>query len=212
MKKLNRNLYGMALCIAAVLPAGAQNLTINRIVDDNTHRPDGLGRFSLANANIPAFDGHTIVFPNGNFDSIWVADQGGLNYTKLVSTATPVPGGTGNFSALQASGVPLARGGIVVFSALDSSSPANPGLYTVLTSGGPVSLVANQNTPSPSGGGGFTAFNGDGQSTYGDFLSIAARWRFGPRIALTSECTLPTPTVVDWPWSRTTTRLARQPI
>ncbi len=76
---------------------------------------------------------------------------GQIAFTKIVDTSTPIPGGTGNFAQFD---VPSLDNGNLGFRAYGTSS--QQGIYTVID--GSLGLVANRNTPIPSGAGTFTGF------------------------------------------------------
>lgn len=100
----------------------------------------------------PVISGDRVAFlsRNGPPDGVWSADINTRALTKLVGLNTPVPGGTGNFSAF---GYPEHRltigGGYVAFFGIDGAGIL--GLYTVPVTGGPVRKVVNTNTVAPDG-------------------------------------------------------------
>lgn len=78
-------------------------------------------------------------------------------FTNLVNSSTPIPGGTGNFTNLGAGPI---DGTTMVFVGLGSNSQI--GIYTVPTTGGPLTVIADIQTPIPNGTGTFTTFNNNG--------------------------------------------------
>jgi hypothetical protein len=156
-----RTLLSLAAILLTWLPISAQNFTVQRIVANNTARPDGNGTFGgFEGAGYvifaPAFDGNSVVFVSSQSslsgDSLWGVTPVGGSYIKLADLTTAVPGGTGHFTSFTPYGPPLVRDGMVLFSGTDSGSPAVSGLYTVPANGGTISLIADQKTQSPSGG------------------------------------------------------------
>ena len=143
-----------ALWASAQLAVWAQGFSIAKIIDQNTPRPDGQGNFQ--NPHTPSTDGKYVVWSEeaGDF-SIWSADLGTLRLTRLADMSTPVPGGSGNFSAFtQIGGGPYAgfniivRNGTAVFTGTDS---AGEGLYSVPVTGGTIKRIVNYNVTMPNG-------------------------------------------------------------
>jgi len=81
-----------------------------------------------------------------------------VSVPSISDTLTPVPGGTGTFYAFDMveTTPPTIDGENVAFWAAESSWPWAGGIY--LYSGESLSVVANDSTPVPGGGGNFTSF------------------------------------------------------
>jgi RNA polymerase sigma factor (sigma-70 family) len=78
-------------------------------------------------------------------------------FTKIVDSGTPIPGGTGNFTNLGAGPFSGSNIGFVGQGANNQS-----GVYTIPVAGGPISIIADTQTPIPGGPGNFTNFSGNG--------------------------------------------------
>ncbi len=137
-------------------PLFSQSITFTKIVDLNTLRPDGKGQFG--NPHTPSTDGRYVVFVDqgGPNESLWSVDLTTLRMNRLADLSTPVPGGSGNFTAFtQIGGGPYAgfnaivRNGAVVFAGSDASGN---GLYSMPASGGPITRIVNYNVTLPNGG------------------------------------------------------------
>ncbi len=166
----------LALAVAAAVLAFSAPASAGRygftpfLVNFVTERPDGLGTFYASHIRI---DGDTVVFTaylDSQSESIWTWRYG--TFTKLVSTSTPVPGGSGTFSKFD-DGVfvqpPVLRNGTVLFRALDANGA--PGFYTVPEAGGPVSLIVNTSSGIPGQPDSFDTINDDQFGT--DGVSVA---------------------------------------
>lgn len=162
-----------AMVLAA--PATAQ-VTLTKIVDASTPRPDGAGNFFVpAPWEPPAVDGSIVVFrafEGTSFESLWTFNLVNGSLKKLVDRTTAAPGGVGTFVALQINGAadaPLLSNGTVVFGASDSSGGAfKGGIFTVPVAGGAPSRVVNYGTVMPGSGDTFTAL-GMGAISWGGF-------------------------------------------
>lgn len=77
---------------------------------------------------------------------------GVITFRKIADTDTPIPGGTGNFTALDIA--PSLSSGNVAF--LGEGSSDQVGIY--IDVGGTLSVVADTSTPIPDGTGSFTSF------------------------------------------------------
>ena len=152
-------------CSAAMF---GQSYNFSKIVYSGQPMPDGSGPFEISFVS-PVIEGSKIVFPSTvetyscfvAVGSFWTYDMVAANFTKLVDTNTPVPGGTGNFVCF--GGInprqdnAFLQNGTVMFAGGDS---AGSGYYTVPAGGGTISLVANYNTTSPDGSA-FNSFDGE---------------------------------------------------
>jgi hypothetical protein len=139
--------------------SSAQTYKFVRVAADNMTRPDGAGPFGIYSDIRPCVEGDWVVFRDPGFfgsvkkQSIWSYNIADGSYIRLVDQETPAPGGTGNFSDLFYDTQPVLKNGIVTFLARDDKPGIyNQGIYTIPVGGGPISLVANYNTPDPSGG------------------------------------------------------------
>jgi len=149
---MRTSILSFILLAPGLLPA--QNFLFTKIIDTATTRPDGQGLF--ANPHGVSTDGKSVVFnEQGGAVSIWSADLNTLALTRLADLTTPVPNGTGNFTAFgQIGGGPytgfhmVVRNGTAVFSGLDT---AGQGLYSVPAAGGAVRRVVNYNSALPNG-------------------------------------------------------------
>ncbi|MBV8903649.1 MAG: NF038129 family PEP-CTERM protein, partial [Acidobacteriia bacterium] len=147
----------VALCHGT---ASAQGITLTRVVDQSTARPDGQGNF--ANFHYPSTDGRYVVFPeqNSSEHSFWSKDLTTSTFIKLADNNTAAPGGTGNFTSFgqTAGGVYAGFGGVVrnglaAFIATDTAYNGNgEGVYSVPAAGGAIQRVVNYNTPLPDNG------------------------------------------------------------
>jgi len=162
-------LLTMAVALAASpgqAPAAGRYGYTPFLTNNVTQRPDGAGAFFSWHGRI---DGDTIVFIaflSSQSDSIWSWRYG--VFTKLVSTATPIPGGSGTFAMFDESPFvqpTVLRNGTVLFRALDGSG--NPGFYTVPIAGGAVARVADTTTMIPGTSTAFDTFRDDQFGTDG---------------------------------------------
>jgi RNA polymerase sigma factor (sigma-70 family) len=148
----------LALAAALGLPPSLPAQTFTKVLDTSSSIPipNGTGNFSSFSTPTPS--GSTLVFtglgsnPTQNGYYATTTAPGG-SIVRLVDMNTQIPGGNGNFETLLR---PVVFGTTVAFSYV-STSPG--GVYTISASGGPVTLIANKNTPSPSGGGNFSDFS-----------------------------------------------------
>ena len=93
-----------------------------------------------------------------------------ITFIRVADTNTPIPGGTGSFTALDRH--PSMRGGNVAFRA--EGSDGQVGAYTEIS--GVLGLVADTNTPIPGGSGSFTEFGASlGGSVSFDGLNVVFR-------------------------------------
>jgi hypothetical protein len=128
--------------ISTLVPAGAAN-------------PNG-GTFTSLNQSF-RFDGGSAVFVGtGGTSSPGLFTSNGTTITRLADAATPIPGGTGNFTTFGA--FPSLSGGTGAFRGQGSAS--QEGIYTAIGGTPPsVTLVADKNTAVPNGtSGNFTDF------------------------------------------------------
>ncbi len=148
---------------APVASAQTPAYIFTKLVDTNDVIPGSNGVFFQPNAQ-PAFDGTSAVFWNGGnfaYNSIWSVRLGAAPVS-LVDLTANAPGGTGLFTSFfidfSAPGYLVARDGAVLFAARDSapSGTYSGGLYSVATSGGTVTRVANHLSAIPGGTGTFT--------------------------------------------------------
>jgi uncharacterized protein (TIGR03437 family) len=88
--------------------------------------------------------------------AVWSFDLLDSTLHKLADLSTPAPGGVGNFKDLQLQdSAPIVRDGIIVFVGRDSNpnrTNVAGGLYSIAAAGGPITKLADYNTPDPSGG------------------------------------------------------------
>jgi len=166
----------LALAVATVFlvvcaPASAGRYGFTQFIENYvTERPDGLGTFYASHTRI---DGDTVVFTASlasESESIWTWRYG--VFTKLVSTSTPVPGGSGTFSKFDLTPFaqpPVLRNGTVLFRALDANGA--PGFYTVPEAGGPVSLIVDTSSGIPGNPDTFDTIDDDQFGT--DGVSVA---------------------------------------
>lgn len=130
--------------------------TISTVVTTNTAIPSGTGNFTgfgsvTASNGTLAFDGNGASSQSG----VYTVPLSGGSPSVVVNTATPIPGGSGNFTAVFSSNL---NGGAVAFEG-NGSFPQN-GIYTAPSTGGSASLVANTSTAVPSRSGfQFSGFN-----------------------------------------------------
>jgi hypothetical protein len=159
--------FGVAIAIASTQAPAAGRYGYTAFLTNNvTQRPDGAGTFFSWHGRI---DGDTIVltaFVASQSESIWSWRYG--VFTKLVSTDTPIPGGSGTFAMFDESPFvqpTVLRNGTVLFRAVDSGG--NPGFYTVPIAGGAVARVADTTTMIPGTSTPFDTFRDDQFGTDG---------------------------------------------
>jgi hypothetical protein len=80
-----------------------------------------------------------------------------LSFTRIADTSTPIPGGSGTFFGWDDVHTAAVSGSTVVFEG--GGSDYQTGLYSRSVAGGPLSLLANQNSPIPNGTGTFVTFS-----------------------------------------------------
>lgn len=163
-------LAGMIMAAGACVPASAGRYGYTAFLTNGvTMRPDGAGTFFTWHGRI---DGDTVVFTaflNSQSESIWRWRYG--VFTKLVSTATPIPGGGGTFAQFDASAFvqpPVLRNGTVLFRAIDADG--DPGFYTVPIGAGAVSRIADTSTMIPGTATPFDTLRDDQFGTDGTFV------------------------------------------
>ncbi len=103
-----------------------------------------------------------------------------FTFTKIADTSTPIPGGTGTFTAFGQR--PSIDGGDVAFQGSGDPSFTQQGIYS--TVGGPLGVVADRNTAIPGGTGNFlfvggqsidggdVAFQGSGAGRIGIYSTV----------------------------------------
>ncbi len=132
---------------------------LSAVADRNTPIPDGTGNFKSFEGSV--IDNESIAFL-GSGGSQQFFQQGiyikaGDSLNALADYNTPIPGGSGNFDAFNA---PSLNNGSVVFKGFGLPLPgqgrSQSGIYTNLN--GSFSVVADRNTPIPSGVGNFSDF------------------------------------------------------
>ena len=131
--------------VALVIPLKAVALDFDyaKIADTSTASPSG-GSFSVFDY-YPTIDGHSVAFygqTSGTTKGIYVGSGGGL--TKIADNSTPIPGGSGIFTAFMIVSSPSISNGKVAFAAYDSAH-SGPGVYTNV--GGGLTTVADSTTP-----------------------------------------------------------------
>jgi sugar lactone lactonase YvrE len=134
-----------------------------RIADAATAIPGGTGNFTsflLQGPPIapnPSISGNNVAFfgaGSGGQQGVYVLDYVTISGPpiKIADTATAIPGGTGNFTAIPVE--PTISGNNVAF--LGNGSSGQQGVYRA--SSGPPIKVADLNTAIPGGSGNFTSF------------------------------------------------------
>lgn len=118
-------------------------------------RPDLPCCLPIYVAGPPVISGKWIAFTsrNGPGDGIWSYDIERKKLKKLAGTETPVPGGSGNFSAFGIGDTAAISigGDTIAFFGWDAAN--SPGIYTVAAKGGAVARIADRATRVPKGGG-----------------------------------------------------------
>jgi hypothetical protein len=118
--------------------------------------PSGTGNFN--SVSLPAVQGPNMVFIGGgsaNQEGVFTDIGGSLQ--AVANLNTPIPGGTGNFTAFGAGfGLPVLSGGSVAFGAAGSGTQG--GIYR--WTGGAISVVANTSTMQPGGAGALETLSG----------------------------------------------------
>jgi hypothetical protein len=165
---------GLLLSIPAVGQAEPISFTFMRVVDTNSPVPGGMGNFifftdpftttSLDSRPAVSIENGTIVFSGSGASGqtgIYTAPVGG-SITTIADTNTALPDGTGNFRLF---GTPSLSHGNAAFSGSgETASRVAQGAFFV-PRGGPITTVADQNTPVP---GGIEVFRGVGQVSLDD--------------------------------------------
>ena len=129
------------------LRAGEVTFTFTKLADSFDAFPDDPNStFVIPGDGAPAVDGDTVVFIAQPYysaiRSLWALSISAGTGTRLADSNTPIPQGTGTFSDYvsppfrTSDGVAVFRGG-------------QAGIYSVSTSGGDITMVANQDTPIP---------------------------------------------------------------
>jgi hypothetical protein len=133
-------------------PAAAQFVG-TKVVETGVSYP-GVGTFTTF-AGPPSIAGGTVAFAASTASSpgIYTATVG--SPTVVATNATPVPGGSGNFTAFGANAIGLSSSG-VAFGGNGNPGPANAGIYSNVT--GSLAAVVNIATAFPTGGT-FTGFS-----------------------------------------------------
>lgn len=133
-----------------------------RIADIATAIPGGTGNFTTftraGSSPNPIISGNKVAFfgaGSGGQQGVYVLDYVALNGPpiKIADTATAIPGGTGNFTAIPVD--PYISGDNVAF--LGIGSAGQQGIYRAGNNGPPIK-IADLNTAIPSGAGNFTSF------------------------------------------------------
>lgn len=119
------------------------------------NRPDLPCCLPIYVAGPPVISGKWIAFTsrNGPGDGIWSYDIERKKLKKLVGTETPVPGGSGNFSAFGIGDTTAISIGSSTIAFFGWDAANSPGIYTVAVNGGAVSRIADRSTRMPKGGG-----------------------------------------------------------
>lgn len=124
--------------------AVADLIDFTQIAGPNTASPSGGGNFT--GFALPTIENGTVYFYGGTAGNATLgiySNSGGMINT-IADTTTPIPGGSGNFGFLSA---PSVSGGTVAFTGGVNNS--NEGVYTVSTSGGALTRIADQSTTAP---------------------------------------------------------------
>jgi hypothetical protein len=156
--------------LGVYLASFPQQQPIRMLANAQTPIPGGGGNFdyfsdpSVAAGSVAFFASRTGHPPAGV--GIYVSSGGALR--PAATTKTPVPGAAGTFYGF---GSPSISGGTVVFHAIGTAG--SDGIYAQ-TGTGPVSVVADLNTPVPGAAGTFQAFFNDDPSIDGDTVAFCA--------------------------------------
>ena len=132
--------------------------SVSQVADKNTAIPGGMGTFSSflpGEPYAPAIYGANVAFfgaGGGGQQGIYVAIPS-EPLRPIASTATTIPGGSGNFTAFTTA--PSLSGDNVAF--LGDGAGGQQGIYRAAI-GGSVATVADKNTAIPGGTGNFTSF------------------------------------------------------
>lgn len=129
------------------------------VADTNTSIPGGSGSFTELGRSIGgsvSFDGVNVVFRGEGSsaqDGVYTNEGGALRI--VADTATPIPGGAGNFVGFRFD--PSIDSGNIAFAGGDTAGFSLGGVYTEI--GGLLSVVADGSTPIPGGSGNFSSFD-----------------------------------------------------
>jgi hypothetical protein len=109
----------------------------------------------------PSISGTRVAFTGfGPFGAggVFTAATPGGPLTAVATTATPIPGGSGNFVGL---GAPAVSGSVVAFAGSPTGGPGSfpTGIYANTGAGGSLVVIANTSTPIPNGTGNFARFD-----------------------------------------------------
>jgi hypothetical protein len=140
---------------------------LSRVADTNTPVPGGTGTFSFIDDS--SVSGSTLEFRAGASSppvGIYTVPTGGGPLSVVANTNTAIPGGTGNFSGMSNTSL---SGTTVAFSGGGSSGQR--GVYTS-SAGGPLTRIADTNTPIPSGTGTFANAGLPGVSVFGSTVAF----------------------------------------
>ncbi len=145
-------LTGLTLGLLTSGKAEAISFTFERVVDTNTAIPEGTGTFDRFDP--PVLDNGNVAFggASADFEQVGIYTSIGGELNVVADLNTPIPGGVGNFAVLFD---PSLDNGNVAF--LGFNADFESGVYT--NTGGELDVVANTNTPIPSGIGDFGAVN-----------------------------------------------------
>jgi hypothetical protein len=141
-----RLFLALALLFLCAASGAAQTFGGTKVVETGVSYP-GAGTFTNITGP-PSIAGATTAFV-GNMSSppIGVYTASGGTVTPIATTATPVPGGSGNFNTFNAASLGLSSSGVAFLA--NTGSP-NLGVYSTVT--GTLAPVANLSTPFPTGG------------------------------------------------------------
>ena len=142
-----------ALCtLSGFSDAEAKDFRILRLIN-GINRPDLACCTPFYIFHTPVIEGDRVAFMsrNGGPDGVWSANIKTRALTKLVGLGTPVPGGTGNFSAfyIDSDKRLTIGGGRVAFFAADSAGML--GLFVVSVNGGAITRIASTAELAPDG-------------------------------------------------------------
>lgn len=162
-----RIIFSLCLCWLGIGKAEAASFSFTKIVDTNTII-EGSNLNKSPNFSAPVFvenalDNGNVAFVNLNdeYQGIGIYTSINGSIAQVADTNTPIPGGTGNFYALNSltfDNVRVAfRGFGATFFPDGSYQLSQEGIYTNL--GGSLSVVADRNTSIPGSTGNFGFFN-----------------------------------------------------
>jgi len=150
-----RPLLGISFVLATAASGSAQSFGGTKVVETGVNYP-GIGTFSSFVVR-PSISGTNVAF-GGNLSTgapALALDSAGTRTAIAVVGSTPVPSGTGNFTAFNASPIGLS-GSVYTFAGNGNPGPTNAGAYSNVT--GTLTPVVNLGMPYP-GGGTFTNFS-----------------------------------------------------